>query len=121
MFSSRATSAVFDAAQRGRAVRRMRLSVRASTARRTDVRTMTTIAIAAELAARPAAGAQKLKGRRNSPIMRKPMAGILVVDDEAHIRDVVRYALERDGFSVITAANGIEALAAVRRSPVDLI
>jgi two-component system OmpR family response regulator len=49
------------------------------------------------------------------------MACILVVDDDAHIRDVVRYALERDGFSVIGAVNGIEALALLRDHPIDLV
>lgn len=39
---------------------------------------------------------------------------ILVVDDEAHIRDVVQYALEREGFAVETAVNGEEALVAMR-------
>jgi two-component system OmpR family response regulator len=53
--------------------------------------------------------------------MREPMASILVVDDEAHIRDVVRYALERDGFDVICAVNGVEALAALREHAVDLV
>jgi two-component system, OmpR family, response regulator len=54
-------------------------------------------------------------------MMPAPMASILVVDDEAHIRDVVRYALERDGFSVVTAANGLDALAALREHPIDLV
>jgi two-component system, OmpR family, response regulator len=53
--------------------------------------------------------------------MVESMPSILVVDDEAHIRDVVRYALERDGFDVVCAANGLEALAAVREHPVDLV
>jgi two-component system OmpR family response regulator len=54
-------------------------------------------------------------------IMQKPMPSILVVDDESHIRDVVRYALERDGFDVVCATNGVEALAAVRAHPIDLV
>jgi two-component system, OmpR family, response regulator len=49
------------------------------------------------------------------------MATILVVDDEAHIRDVVRYALERDGHRVVTAGDGEEALARVREGGVDLV
>jgi two-component system OmpR family response regulator len=36
---------------------------------------------------------------------------ILIVDDEAHIREVIQYALERDGFAVEAAADGAEALA----------
>lgn len=49
------------------------------------------------------------------------MATILVVDDEAHIRDVVRYALERDGHRVVTAGDGEEALDRVREGDVDLV
>lgn len=53
--------------------------------------------------------------------MRTSMPSILVVDDESHIRDVVRYALERDGFDVVCATNGVEALAAVRAHAIDLV
>ncbi|HEV7732665.1 MAG TPA: response regulator transcription factor [Candidatus Binatia bacterium] len=49
------------------------------------------------------------------------MATILVVDDEAHIRDVVRYALEREGHRVVTAGDGEEALTRVREGDVDLV
>lgn len=49
------------------------------------------------------------------------MSTILIVDDEAHIRDVVRYALERDGHHVVTAGDGEEALARVREGGVDLV
>src|SRR3712207_5673895 len=38
------------------------------------------------------------------------MASILVVDDEADIRELVRINLEIDGHDVITAADGGEAL-----------
>lgn len=46
---------------------------------------------------------------------------ILVVDDEADIRKIVRLLLQKNGFSVIEAANGALALDAVRESEVDLI
>lgn len=49
------------------------------------------------------------------------MATILVVDDEAHIRDVVRYALEREGHRVVTAGDGEAALARLREGDVDLV
>jgi CheY-like chemotaxis protein len=39
---------------------------------------------------------------------------ILVVDDEAYIRGVATRALENAGFTVLTAANGKEAVAAFR-------
>lgn len=38
---------------------------------------------------------------------------ILVVDDDAHIRKVVTFALERDGYDVVQAADGEAALEAV--------
>ena len=46
---------------------------------------------------------------------------ILVVDDEADIRKIVRLLLQKNGFSVIEAANGALALDAVRECEVDLI
>lgn len=48
-------------------------------------------------------------------------AKILVVDDEPSIVDVLTRFLSREGYSVITAANGREALEQVRREPPDLI
>jgi putative two-component system response regulator len=48
-------------------------------------------------------------------------AKILVVDDEPSIVDVLTRFLSREGYSVITAANGREALERVRQSPPDLI
>ncbi|MDB5106761.1 MAG: Blue-light-activated protein [Fibrobacteres bacterium] len=35
---------------------------------------------------------------------------ILVVDDEAHIRDFARHVLENQGYQVLTAKNGVEAV-----------
>jgi two-component system, OmpR family, response regulator len=49
------------------------------------------------------------------------MATILVVDDDAHIRDVVQFALERDGHTVITAPDGARALHLVEQGGVDLV
>ena len=49
------------------------------------------------------------------------MPTILIADDEAHIRDVVQYALEREGHVVIPAATGDEALARVRQGGIDLV
>jgi len=49
------------------------------------------------------------------------MATVLVVDDEAHIREVVQYALEREGLEVVCAANGAEALACVAAGGIDLV
>jgi two-component system OmpR family response regulator len=49
------------------------------------------------------------------------MASILVVDDDGHIRQVVRYALERAGHQVREAKDGAEALREVAREPPDLL
>ena len=46
---------------------------------------------------------------------------ILVVDDEEHIRRILKFQLEKNGYSVVTAENGEEALGVVRRSMPDLI
>ena len=49
------------------------------------------------------------------------MARILIADDEENIRDVVQYALERDGYQVETAADGREALERIERGGIDLL
>lgn len=49
------------------------------------------------------------------------MAEILVVDDDGHIREVVRFALGRAGHSVREANNGRAALRAVAERMPDLI
>jgi DNA-binding response OmpR family regulator len=46
---------------------------------------------------------------------------VLIVDDEATIREVVRRYLEHDGFRVEEAANGEAALASIERHPPDLV
>ncbi len=38
---------------------------------------------------------------------------LLVVDDEEDLREMLRDALQRRGFDVVTAGNGLEALAAL--------
>lgn len=45
---------------------------------------------------------------------------VLVVDDEATVRDVVARYLERDGFRVEQAADGVSAVAAIAKHP-DLV
>ena len=46
---------------------------------------------------------------------------ILVVDDDPHIREVLRFALERGGFEVDEAADGLSALEQFNRRPPDLV
>jgi DNA-binding response OmpR family regulator len=49
------------------------------------------------------------------------MRRVLVVDDEPHIRTVLRGYLEADGFAVSEAADGETALAKLRSDPPDLV
>ncbi len=50
------------------------------------------------------------------------MALILVVDDDAHLREVARFALARAGHTVELACDGVEVLArAARQPPIDLV
>jgi len=49
------------------------------------------------------------------------MRKVLVVDDEPHIRTVLRGYLEADGFAVVEAADGEAALGAARSDPPDLV
>ena len=54
--------------------------------------------------------------------MSKPEAmTILVVDDERDVRHYLSMALQDAGFSVVTAADGFEALEQVKKRPPDLI
>jgi two-component system, NtrC family, response regulator PilR len=46
---------------------------------------------------------------------------VLVVDDEASMRDMLRIVLRRDGYDVLAARNGKEALEFLQRAPVDLL
>lgn len=46
---------------------------------------------------------------------------ILVVDDEAHIRELLKQELEEAGYQVITAKDGIEAIEAAKLAKPDLI
>jgi len=46
---------------------------------------------------------------------------VLVVDDDPHIRDMMRFALERAGFRVAEAADGRAALRAYEDTPPDAV
>ena len=50
-----------------------------------------------------------------------PLTTILVVDDQAGILDSLELLLEAEGFQVLTASDGVEALALLQSQPVDLI
>lgn len=49
------------------------------------------------------------------------MRRVLVVDDEPHIRTILRGYLEADGFAVTEAGDGEAALAELRGEPADLV
>ena len=46
---------------------------------------------------------------------------VLVIEDNASLRDVVRLALEAAGHEVLTATQGLEGLAYLNGHPVDLV
>ena len=46
---------------------------------------------------------------------------ILLVDDEDSVQKLLTYPLERDGFRVLQARDGEEALARYREEPIDLV
>ena len=48
-------------------------------------------------------------------------ARILIVDDDPHIRDVVRIAAQSAGFETLEAANGQTALTHIGREAIDLV
>ena len=46
---------------------------------------------------------------------------ILIADDEAEIRDLLRLYLEKDGYEVLGAADGLETMESVKRENPDLL
>ena len=49
------------------------------------------------------------------------MARVLIVDDDAEIRDLIAFKLGVSGFEVTTAADGAAGLAAARRERPDVV
>ena len=49
------------------------------------------------------------------------MARILIIDDEATIRDLLIKILEREGYETMNASNGKEGIKLYRENPADLI
>ncbi len=65
---------------------------------------------------------QQLKENANCAISpNDQQKNILVVDDEPHIRELLRQELETEGYLIRTAQDGIEALRLVKELPPDLI
>ncbi|MFT4415001.1 response regulator transcription factor [Fredinandcohnia humi] len=49
------------------------------------------------------------------------MPKIMVVDDESHIRELVRLYLEDEGFNIVEKSNGLEALDYAENHHIDLV
>jgi YesN/AraC family two-component response regulator len=49
------------------------------------------------------------------------MARILIIDDEPQIRSMLKLMLERDGYEVVEAPDGVEGINVYRQNPADLI
>ena len=64
---------------------------------------------------------QRLKAQivKTAPVGDPPK--VLVVDDEGHIRTLLRKELEEEGYTVREAANGTDALRLVQQEPPDLV
>ncbi len=48
-------------------------------------------------------------------------ARILMVDDEAGFSRAVKYALEKEGYEVLTASNGLQGLMTAQKEAIDLL
>jgi CheY-like chemotaxis protein len=68
-------------------------------------------------AARPAQTADKQEREARGAAT----GAVLVVDDDHDIRDLIRVVLEEEGYSVVTAENGEQALASIAGHRPDLI
>ena len=62
--------------------------------------------------------AQHTARREADTTMEEPV--ILVVEDEAFVRDLIRYILETAGYAVLTAADGEQALQVSRTFPTTI-
>ena len=60
-------------------------------------------------------------GPRRDVGQRRPRHRVLVVDDALTVRELQRSILERAGFDVVVAVDGVDALARLARGDVDLV
>src|SRR5262245_19241897 len=58
-------------------------------------------------------------GRSDAARVAKPR--ILIVDDEPSMRDMLRIVMRRDGYDVLLAVNGHEAIELLQRERIDLL
>jgi CheY-like chemotaxis protein len=49
------------------------------------------------------------------------MDHILIIDDEPQIRSMIRLILEREGYSVAEATDGLDGMRLLREKPADLV
>jgi two-component system cell cycle response regulator DivK len=59
--------------------------------------------------------------RHRGQIARKSMARVLVVEDDVAIREILTRRLQQAGYQVVSAVNGIEALALAHAAHPELI
>jgi response regulator RpfG family c-di-GMP phosphodiesterase len=57
----------------------------------------------------------------HTAVAQNPLAHVLIVDDERGIREILSDFLELEGYSVVTAGDGVEALEVLSSEPVDLV
>lgn len=49
------------------------------------------------------------------------MARVLIADDDAHIRELAALFLQSEGFEIVEAGNGVEALSIIEDSGIDMV
>ena len=59
--------------------------------------------------------------RPGDALGRRPTARVLVAEDERDVAELIRYTLDREGFEVVVATNGADALRQARDSRPDLV
>jgi two-component system, cell cycle sensor histidine kinase and response regulator CckA len=70
----------------------------------------------------PAAMGAAPRRRQETPALKKGSGTVLVVDDEEIVRRIATLALQRSGYTVLTAANGREAIETLSLNPqVDVL
>lgn len=66
-------------------------------------------------------GDDHLDGSMGARVRRDIMEKILIVDDEKPISDIISYSLQKDGYEVVTAFDGEEALEQFKKEQPDLV
>ncbi|MCX7925909.1 MAG: response regulator [Fimbriimonadales bacterium] len=57
----------------------------------------------------------------SSAIVASPQRNVLIVDDDALVRETLHFVLEDGGYQVYAASSGAEALRILEREPVDIV